>query len=54
MYNKSILKTANIAIINGDYEVFLSHCTDDTIWNFIGDKTLNGKESVRNILKIGT
>ncbi|KRD58743.1 ketosteroid isomerase [Flavobacterium sp. Root935] len=51
MDNKSILKTANIAITNGDYEVFLSHCTDDTIWNFIGDKTLHGKESVRKYIE---
>lgn len=50
MDNKSILKKANFAMINGDYEEFLSYCTDDTIWNFIGDKILQGKESVRNYM----
>ena len=45
--NKEILKTANAAITNGDNEGFLSVCTDDTRWTFLGDKTLEGKEAVR-------
>jgi len=45
--NKEILVKANAAISEGDYEGFLSHCTDNTEWTFIGDKTLQGKEAVR-------
>lgn len=45
--NKAILEKANAAITQGDYEGFLSFCTDDTEWKFIGDKTLSGKEAVR-------
>ncbi len=45
--NKSILKEANAAITEGDYEGFLSHCTDDTEWIFMGERTLKGKEAVR-------
>lgn len=45
--NKAILEAANAAIAEGDYEGFLSFCTDDTEWIFVGDKTLNGKEAVR-------
>ena len=45
--NKSILKEANAAITKGDYEGFLSYCSDDTQWTFVGDRTLNGKEAVR-------
>ncbi|QCR24982.1 ketosteroid isomerase [Pontibacter sp. SGAir0037] len=45
--NKSVLKKANEAISVGDYEGFLSYCTDDTEWTFVGDKTLRGKEAVR-------
>ena len=45
--NTAILKKANAAITAGDQEGFLSFCTDDTEWTFVGDKTLLGKEAVR-------
>jgi ketosteroid isomerase-like protein len=45
--NKAILEAANAAIAQGNYEGFLSFCADDTQWTFVGDKTLNGKEAVR-------
>jgi uncharacterized protein len=44
---KAILEAANAAIAEGNYEGFLSFCTDDTEWTFVGDKTLKGKEAVR-------
>ena len=48
--NKAILEHANAAVVNGDYEGFLSHCTDDVRWMFVGDKTLEGKEAVRRYI----
>jgi ketosteroid isomerase-like protein len=45
--NKAILEKANAAITQGDNEGFLSFCTEDTEWTFVGDKTLRGKEAVR-------
>ena len=45
--NKAILEEANAAIAEGNNEGFLSFCADDTEWTFIGDKTLKGKEAVR-------
>jgi ketosteroid isomerase-like protein len=45
--NKAILEKANAAISAGNYEGFLSRCADDTEWTFVGDKTLRGKEAVR-------
>ena len=45
--NKAILNKANEAIAKGDNEGFLKFCTDDTQWTFVGDKTLRGKEAVR-------
>jgi ketosteroid isomerase-like protein len=48
--NKSILIKANAAITAGDHEAFLSFCTDDTEWEFVGDKTLQGKQAVRAYL----
>jgi ketosteroid isomerase-like protein len=48
--NKAILEKANTAITKGDNEGFLVFCTDDTEWTFIGDKTLKGKEAVRQYM----
>jgi uncharacterized protein len=45
--NKAILIKGNAAIAEGNYEGFLSLCTDNTEWTFIGDRTLKGKEAVR-------
>ena len=45
--NKAILEKGNAAIAEGNNEGFLSFCTDDTVWTFVGDKTLQGKEAVR-------
>ena len=45
--NKKILKGGNAAIDKGDHEGFLVHCTEDTEWVFVGDRTLRGKEAVR-------
>jgi ketosteroid isomerase-like protein len=46
--NKMTLEKANAAITVGDYEGFLSCCTDDTQWTFVGEQTLRGKEAVRH------
>jgi uncharacterized protein len=45
--NKAILEAANAAIAEGNNEGFLSFCADDMEWTFVGDKTLKGKEGVR-------
>lgn len=45
--NKAVLVEANAAVTRGDYEGFLSFCSDDTLWKFVGDTTLRGKEAVR-------
>jgi ketosteroid isomerase-like protein len=47
----SILEKANAAIMRGDFEAFLVHCTEDTEWEFVGDQTLKGKEAVRQWMK---
>jgi ketosteroid isomerase-like protein len=50
--NKRILEKANDAITQGDYEGFLSFCSNDTEWEFVGDKTLRGKEAVRQWMAV--
>lgn len=49
--NKFTLQLANEAISEGDYERFLSFCTDDTYWTFVGDRVLKGKEDIRKYFK---
>ena len=48
--NKSILNRANAAVVAGDHEGFLAHCTEDVVWTFVGDQTLSGKEAVRQYM----
>jgi ketosteroid isomerase-like protein len=48
--NKAILQLANAAVAKGDYDGFLSYCTEDVEWTFVGDQTLKGKEAVRRYM----
>jgi ketosteroid isomerase-like protein len=50
--NKEILEKANAAIRKGDNEGFLTYCTEDTEWIFVGDQTLKGKEAVRQYMAV--
>lgn len=47
---KEVLQLANTALLDGDFEGFLRFCTDDTVWNFVGDRTLEGKAAVRDYM----
>jgi ketosteroid isomerase-like protein len=49
--NKATLKKANAAISAGDHDGFLAHCTEDTEWTFVGERTLKGKAAVRRWMK---
>ena len=49
--NKAVLIQANAAVVKGDIEGFLSHCTDDVEWTFVGEQTLKGKDAVRRYMK---
>ncbi len=46
-----MLEKANAAMAAGDIEQFLSFCTDDAEWTYVGGKTLRGKDAVREYLK---
>ncbi|MCG2612717.1 nuclear transport factor 2 family protein [Terrimonas sp. NA20] len=48
--NKELLLKGNAAIANGDHEGFLALCTDNTLWNFLGDQVLEGKQAVREYM----
>jgi ketosteroid isomerase-like protein len=48
--NKAILEKANAAFAKGDFEGFLSFCTEDTKWTYVGDRILDGKGAVRRYI----
>jgi len=50
MDNKEVLQAANAAVTNGDNEGFLAFCTDTAVWTFVGERTLTGKEVVRQYM----
>ena len=35
----------------GNHEGFLSHCTEDVVWEFVGEQTLKGKAAVRQYMR---
>ena len=49
--NKAILLKANAAVAEGDNEGFLSFCTEDLKYEFVGDQILEGKDAVRAYMK---
>ena len=49
--NKDVLLKANAFVTEGDNEGFLSLCTEDVKWEFVGDRILIGKEAVREYMK---
>ncbi|WP_316831501.1 nuclear transport factor 2 family protein [Pedobacter aquatilis] len=49
--NKTILKKGNAAILAGNYDGFLEFCTEDTLWEFVGEQTLQGKQAVSEYMK---
>ncbi|SDQ65275.1 conserved hypothetical protein [Chryseobacterium soldanellicola] len=50
MDNKTVLEKANAAISAGDHETFLTYCTENTKWTFVGDRILSGKEEIRQYM----
>lgn len=39
-----------ISFSKGNYEEFLTYCTEDTKWIYVGDRTIQGKDKVREYL----
>lgn len=48
--NKAILTRANAEVARGNHEGFLAHCTEDVVWEFVGEQTLKGKAAVRRYM----
>lgn len=51
MNNTKILLEANQLVRDGKYEEYLSYLTQDSKWIFVGERTLLGKEAVRQYMQ---
>lgn len=51
MDNTKILLDANQLVREGKYEEYLGYLTEDSKWVFVGERTLLGKEAVRQYIK---
>lgn len=49
--NQEILEKINEAIRNGNYDLMVDYCHDDTHWLFVGEQEIKGKEAVKKYLK---
>jgi len=47
MKNQEIIQSLITAFEKSDTELILSHFTDDITWVMVGDRTLAGKETIR-------
>ena len=45
--NKEIFKKADAAFAEGSIDGFLSFCADDIVWTIVGDRTVKGKNAIR-------
>ena len=45
--NKEIIRKVNAAFLEGNYEGLLSLCAEEVEWTIVGDRTVKGKEAIR-------
>jgi len=43
MSNQAIFIAANKALAEGNYEEFITYCSEDVKWENVGERTFNGK-----------
>jgi len=49
--NKEIVRKVNKSFANGDFEEFLSSCAEDVEWTIYGDRTVKGREAIRDWMR---
>ena len=48
--NKEIVNKANAAFADNNVEGFLALCANDVEWTMVGDRTLKGKDAIREFM----
>ena len=51
--NKEIVENVNAAFARGDTDGFLSFCTDDIVFQIIGDRSVKGQDAIRSWMASG-
>ena len=49
--NKAIIEKINAAFAENNYEGFLDFCADDAQWTIVGDRSVKGKDAIRQWMK---
>lgn len=49
--NKEIVEKVNSAFLEGNFEGFLSFCAEDVEWTIVGDRTVKGREAIREWMR---
>ena len=49
--NKEIVGKVSAAFLEGNFEGFLDFCADDVEWTIVGDRSVTGKEAIRQWMK---
>jgi ketosteroid isomerase-like protein len=49
--NKEIIGKVNAVFLQGNFEGFLEYCADDVRWTIVGDRSVKGKEAIRQWMK---
>jgi uncharacterized protein len=50
---KQIVEAINNSFTENNTDGFLEHCTDDIKWTMVGEKTVTGKDAIREWIKAG-
>jgi uncharacterized protein len=45
--NKEIVRRIDAAFAENNLEGFLAFCSDNVVWNMVGDRTVKGKDAIR-------
>jgi ketosteroid isomerase-like protein len=49
--NRETVRKVNEAFLNNYFEGFLDYCANDVQWTIVGEKTVRGKEAIRQWFK---
>ncbi|MCO6149646.1 nuclear transport factor 2 family protein [Flavobacterium sp. NRK1] len=50
MDNKKILLAANATVSKGYNEGFLEYCAENSVWEFVGERVVMGKQAIREYM----
>lgn len=50
--NIDTIKAVDAAFAAGDTEAFLDKCSDDIVWDMVGEKVIKGKEDIRDFMSM--